>query len=482
MAFARAYIHRPDQVFSDFSNFEERFERWTERLENANVHERLVRIAMNQFHKEPTASTLYSQDLYNRTYRVNFWNREDVLVRFPMEGRSVFKEKKFWGETASMQYIEKKTSIPVPKVLGEGKTEFGPYVILELIEGKPLSEYLKVPEGSQSVSGPGVDVLNPYVDIATLRRAYRSMAVILLKLSEHHFSKIGNLSSDKSGDFSVGRRPITLNGNKIVTLGNVQPGRLSDPMMLSPVSPPSLGPFLDATTYLISLADHHILHLTTRCDNAIKDEDDCRKKFIARCLFRQIAAQFSQKYKHGPFMLFCDDFHPSNILVDEDLRVKGVVDWGFTYSAPAEFTYCSPQWLLLCRPESWDAGLDDFLFHYEARLKIFLDMLRGYEDDLAKHKFPLDKPRLSEHMRRSFDSGDFWVILAATSSYAFDEIFWKFVYPRYYGHLLPGLNLEVLLSEREQDRIESFVDEKMKHLKEHGYPKNRITREMLDDY
>jgi hypothetical protein len=42
-------------------------------------------------------------------------------------------------------------------------------------------------------------------------------------------------------------------------------------------------------------------------------------------------------YEHGSFKLWCDDFRPANVLLNEDMRIAGVVDWEFTYAAPVEF-------------------------------------------------------------------------------------------------------------------------------------------------
>jgi aminoglycoside phosphotransferase (APT) family kinase protein len=49
--------------------------------------------------------------------------------------------------------------------------------------------------------------------------------------------------------------------------------------------------------------------------------------FVARFLFLRIMRQLSTKHRHGPFPLFCDDLRPSNVIVDADLNVRGVIDW-----------------------------------------------------------------------------------------------------------------------------------------------------------
>lgn len=55
---------------------------------------------------------------------------------------------------------------------------------------------------------------------------------------------------------------------------------------------------------------------------------------------------------HGLFKLFCDDLWPGNVLVDDNLRLTGVVDWEFPYAAPAQFAGSIPWWLLLEKPHT----------------------------------------------------------------------------------------------------------------------------------
>jgi hypothetical protein len=40
----------------------------------------------------------------------------------------------------------------------------------------------------------------------------------------------------------------------------------------------------------------------------------------------------------GPFKIWCDDLRPANVLLNENMQIVGVVDWEFTYAAPAEFS------------------------------------------------------------------------------------------------------------------------------------------------
>lgn len=178
----------------------------------------------------------------------------------------------------------------------------------------------------------------------------------------------------------------------------------------------------------------HLRHLEFQRNDAVTDEVDCQKKYIARCLFRKISRKISNDHRNGPFRLFCDDFRPDNVLADVSrFVVTGVIDWEFTYVAPAEFTYTAPWWLLLERPELWDSDLNQFLARYTPRLRIFLEVLRECEAEHIRQDTLLDSQRLSGAMARSIDDGLFWFCLAARHSSMFDEIYWNFIDPMYHG-------------------------------------------------
>lgn len=430
---------------------------WMRHLDRNKTEEMAARLAYKHLQREPIDAMAHSQGSFNRCYRVKFKQGPDVLVRFPALGRSMFRREKLEDEAAVMEYLRCKTSIPIPHVLGIGMSAVGPYMVTQFVEGKLLSDYLRA---SQDPKLPAT--LNFDLDMGILRKAYRAMANILLELSKCQFSEIGGLVWDNKR-FSVKKRAMTFNMNELVSLGNFPPKRLSQ------------GSFLDVKCYLLSLANDHLNHLETQRNDAIFDENDCRRKYIARCLFRSIVSQFSWTYDQGPFILYCDDLRPANVLVDPEFRVRGVIDWEYTYAAPAEFTYCSPWWLLLARPESWEGGIDAFLAQYMPRQRVFLEVLRDCEKEAG-----LESYDLSGHMSQSFENGNFWVFAAATYSFAFDDIYWPYIHQKYYGNVESIDDLTKLLSSEEQSNIEKFVDMKMQQKKEVKLDSHRSLQEMTD--
>ncbi|KAK2732698.1 hypothetical protein FQN57_002488 [Myotisia sp. PD_48] len=84
-------------------------------------------------------------------------------------------------------------------------------------------------------------------------------------------------------------------------------------------------------------------------------------------------------------------------------------------------------------------------------------------------------------MAQSLENGQFWVYAAATYSFSFDDIYWKFIHPKYYGSAQSTtLELIKLLSEEEQASIEPFVEKKMQQMKEKTLDSHRTLQEMTD--
>lgn len=191
---------------------------------------------------------------------------------------------------------------------------------------------------------------------------------------------------------------------------------------------------------------------------------------MSRQLFRKVAAKHgvaSPDTDPGPFKLWCDDFRPGNILIDDEYRIVGVIDWEFTYAAPVEFAYSPPWWLLLVMPEEWTEGLDDWAAKYEPRLNSFLRVMEAKERELMEQGRLRQPQVLSTHMRRSWETGDFWLVYAARKSWAFDGIFWRTLDRRFFGDNPAGFMERLkLLSPEQVAAMEAFVERKMQEKEE----------------
>ena len=387
---------------------------------------------------ETVSACLWKSGAFNICYRVRYDDGPDVIVRFAALGRTILRREKVQNEVATMKYIRNTTSITVPEVLGSGICWAGPYIVMSFLEGVPLSQLLKDP----SIGKP---VLNPQIRDRSLKRAYREMAALILELSKHEFDSIGALGENERG-FFIARRPLTFNMNELMVSANI-------PEEVFPSHT-----FRSATGYFKALAMQHLYHLRLQKRGAVISEEDCRKKFTARCLFLNITNKLCAEHPQEPFRLYCDDFRPSNVLIDLDAsRISGVIDWEFTYAAPAEFTYVAPWWLLLQSPEDWEADLSQFLVRYLPRFNAFLEVLSRHEKELIEQQLLSESQRLSPRMEHSMETGLFWVCLAARYSSMFDEIYWTFIDHRYYGSFTSLDDRIQLLDEEQQQELNELV-------------------------
>ncbi|OQE06140.1 hypothetical protein PENVUL_c019G09050 [Penicillium vulpinum] len=410
---------------------------------------------------DPVRFAFLEKGSFNITFWMTYKTGVAAIIRFPLPGAAMFPEEKLRNEVAIMRYIHDETSIPVPSILFSGcKTdsplELGPFIIMEYIEhDASMYDFLNIPECPIQERGR----LNPNIEKDTLQALYGELAGVLLKLSTPSFSQIGSFSQADDSTWGVASRPLSINSNELIRLSSLPQSKL----------PSYETTFSSTSSYLEALAEIHIAHLTHQRNDAIESADDCRRKFVARYLFRKLARERKlterwAAFDKGPFKIWCDDLRPANVLVNNDLKITGVVDWEFTYAAPVEFTYAPPWWLLIEKPEYWPQGLEDWTTVFDSRLQIFLQAMIDRENTAATK----EEERLSGPMQESWESGDFWIAYAARRSIAFDSIYWKKIDQRFFG---PIENVEDawrqrldLFSDTEKEEMESLVAKKVKEM------------------
>ncbi|PGH03336.1 hypothetical protein AJ80_08696 [Polytolypa hystricis UAMH7299] len=368
---------------------------------------------------------IFGVGAFNFCYRMQFEDGFSSILRFASPGRSMFPAEKTRAEVAVMRFIKQNTTIPVPDILDygmHGPCDMGPYILMECVDcASNLTAVLRAP-GYKRGDRPYLD---RNIEEKKLELLYGQVADILLELSRHDFGKIGCLTLEaQPNGWPVVKRPLSMNMNELVQLGNYPRHRL-----------PS-SPFTSASSYLQSLAETHFIHLSTQRNDAVESREDCRRKYIARRLLCRLASNsaLSQEdtFDTGRFKLFCDDLRPTNILIDDSLRIVAVIDWEFTYAAPAEFTYSPPWWLLLETPEDWNWGVSDWAATYESRLKTFLKAMKTREDSAIREGMISEHQRLSIRMQDSWDNGSFWVNYGLRKSWAFDMV-WPYIDRKFFG-------------------------------------------------
>ncbi|KAI1139611.1 kinase-like domain-containing protein [Hypoxylon sp. FL0543] len=452
-----------------WEKIEEVSNEWEKRIHKSVVYHAIASLILKYREGKPKELHLGIRGGYNVVYRLEYADGLSVILRMPIEGVVQFPEEKLRYEAATLRYIAANTNIPVPCVYycgtaAENPTGLGPFIIMKYIKhDKVMTEVLKDPNQE-----PGdYPILDPNIDEEKLEHLYSQMANILLQLSNLRFPRIGSLIEDSNNEISVSARPLTQNMNDVVEFTNMPPSLLPTPSQT----------FSSAGDWYMFLADLHMKQLAFQHNDAVEDEEDARDKYVARQLFRNLAREGSiptSSVADDDFRLWSEDLTPSNVLVDSNLRVVGVVDWEFAHAAPADFVFDPPWWLLLLEPEYWTDGYESFKEAYEPRLKTFLKVLEAEERKMAAsldervRMLSLNASRktespLSQRMRESWEKGTWMTNYAARKSWAFDFIWWKYLDERYFG---PNENQDYparlrLLSEPQAAVMDSFVARKM---------------------
>lgn len=144
-------------------------------------------------------------------------------------------------------------------------------------------------------------------------------------------------------------------------------------------------------------------------------------------------------------------------MVNSELDICGVIDWEYCYAAPVVFTYCPPSWLLLTHPDDWtDGDLGVLLERYLPRYRLFIKALQEEETEMIQRGTLSEGQRISIYMEKALENGHFWFCLAATSSFGFDDIIWRFIDPLHFGEFTTIRDRVSLLSLQEQDELESL--------------------------
>lgn len=238
---------------------------------------------------------------FNVCLRMKFEDAGSAMIRFSYPGVVMFPEENVRNEVAVMRFIEQKTNIPVPHVIYSGMTNespycLGPFIIMDYIEHThDLVNALNTP----GLSLEDRPVLDPQISAERLEYVHSQMCDILLELHKPSFTNIGSLSTTDDDSWVVTSRPVTLNMNELVQLGNFPRSQLPSTF------------FPSSSSYMQTLADMHLMHPSTERNDAVDSAIDCRRKYTARHLFRRITsqAQLGNGSSSEAFKLFCCALH-----------------------------------------------------------------------------------------------------------------------------------------------------------------------------
>ncbi len=383
-----------------------------------------------------------SSGTYNRVIRFSFdLGSRDIALKFPKPGHSAgtLAAEKIANEAAWIEFLEEKTTIPVPHVYSYG-TEPGhlsplqlPYILMDWIPGENLREFL--------TSAPPKEL------VSTI---YQQIASFYLELYRVPCEGIGSVAKNRTtGQWSI-RRPLTIDMHQLV---------LGVPNY--PTDDWPTGKFTNAKDYLDFVWNQQsnmlwkLRNLNVPCKEAVEghdhvqplsSEDIARLRYEARYRFKQLSnsPEFRLRDNFGPFRAFNPDLDTRNMTVDTTTgQILGVFDLEFTNAMPVQFACDPPLWLFRGLPSTTlDRGYFAWFLHeYEPLLEQFLDAMRREELKLGNN--PFGQTSLSTMMRDSWATKRVWFNFGLTHSDHVDAIYWAVLHDLHPGGIAPELPAEV---------------------------------------
>ncbi|KAI0538799.1 kinase-like domain-containing protein [Xylaria digitata] len=252
------------------------------------------------------------QDPANSSYNVCYF------VEFEDESCISNVWDKVQSEVATIRYLQIETTIPVPRIhaFGRGGT---------VDEKNPTGHAYII---QSYIPGQSLDILafrkkNP----AQRKYLYSQLVDFLAQLHQQEFPYTGSLMPDPDGGLTPFVGPLLSIQLNELQLQNRE-------LSILPAR------FASATDF--AFHQYHLLNQTYMLP-AHKLSQKVAKLgiFGLEDLRSRLANNIDD---HGPFVLAHTDLRPSNIIVDENLRIQGIIDWEWVSTVPRQF-FLPPTWI-----------------------------------------------------------------------------------------------------------------------------------------
>ena len=146
---------------------------------------------------------------------------------------------------------------------------------------------------------------------------------ILAQLRQQEFDHAGSLMPDPDG----GDTPV------VGPLLSIQLNDLQLEKHDCTLEPSKFASAIDFTFH-----QYHLLNLKYRLPAyKMSQEVTQLEVFGLEDLKGRLFSHIDQRWNHGPFFLTHTDLRWSNFIVDEDYRIRGVIDWEWSGTVPRQF-------------------------------------------------------------------------------------------------------------------------------------------------
>ncbi|KAF5133094.1 hypothetical protein E5D57_003716 [Metarhizium anisopliae] len=262
----------------------------------------------SSFFQAPAVGDYFTQGSYNLCFFIQFSDLQRCVLRIPLRPCLGYcPGRKIKSEVATMR--ENANSDPLST-----------FVILDYVDGTMLSSTQMEKLNSQE-----------------REQLYTSLADIYIQLRRLEFPSIGRLEQTQtSNGFQVGQKAATIDIN-MQQLEGLNPFAVQDAYS------DDHGCMQSATSYANMLLDIGY-NAFFKSRNAV-EVGMGRDAVYHHYLFYQHAKQWiDPTLDNGPFVLVHGDLHPSNLMVNDKMRIIGVLDWEWSRVVPVQF-FVPPLWI-----------------------------------------------------------------------------------------------------------------------------------------
>lgn len=192
------------------------------------------------------------------------------------------------------------------------------FLILEYIDGK----HLRTAE---------LEIIAPHEKLNLLS----SLADIYVQLRQQEFPTIGRLNGSTS-EPSVGQKTVSIEMNMLQLEGLT-------PFSLQDTYHNEHGVLRSATSYtnmLLCIGYNAFV----KSSDAVEDGMGLEAVYNYSLFIKHAKKWIDPTLDQGPFVLVHGDLHLSNLVVDDDLRIIGVLDWEWSRVVPPQY-FTPPLWL-----------------------------------------------------------------------------------------------------------------------------------------
>ncbi|EFX02076.1 hypothetical protein CMQ_2125 [Grosmannia clavigera kw1407] len=313
------------------------------------------------------------------------------VVRVPIGPALHDVRAKVESEVATMRYVASKTTIPVTRVHGHGhdvalgrspddEARQCSFLVVDFVAGEPLD-------------------LAAFLDDTPARqhRLYSQLLDVLAQLRGLTFATGGSLmpgpDAGPEADPIVG--PLQCTGYN--ELQRLTRGHTS--------TSTTLGPYRTAADFV--LAQLHVLQAAFDVPMASASLANLRMEAFAlhdlRGRLVDVLDQQGHEHDHHTFVLAHTDLRWSNIIVDEHLTIRGIIDWEWSAAVP----------LLFFQPPTWLAGPSPcyvaslaYEKAYEQFHGVLEDMVGGHGGDECGHGDKAHADKVKDDKANADKAGD----------------------------------------------------------------------------